>query len=193
MFSKEEVAVHMQILLTSANEIERNSSHQYLLNFQSSSEAWGICQELILPNIPNIPLILASQIFYKKIQTDWHLLDTIQKQELKTYLLGLILLDFTNPQAFKKICQSLALVGILAINLFWESFISDLLKLPKLEVVLEVIDCVPFCLEEFNLSKKTSEFIKTKIREQVSEIMEFLYVILCEKGYLLQILEVLKN
>ncbi|CAG9319907.1 unnamed protein product [Blepharisma stoltei] len=193
MYSTEEVAQHMQTLLSSANENERNASHQFLLNFQAAPEAWGICRELMAPNIPYIPLFVSAQIFYKKVQTEWHLLDTIQKQELKNYLLDLVQLNFNCPQAFKKLCQSLALVGILSMNLFWDTFIVDILKLRKLEVVLEVIDCIPFCLEEFNLAKKTAEFIKTKVREQVQDILEFLYIVLCEKGYLIQILEVLKN
>ena len=69
----------------------------------------------------------------------------------------------------------------------------DVLRIPKLEVMLEIIDCIPFCLEEFLLSKKTVEMVKTKIRENIQSIMECLYITLKEKGYIVQILEIIKN
>ena len=44
---------------------------------------------------------------------------------------------------FKKICQSVALIGVIGINSYWEDFMIDILRIPKLEVLLEIIDCIP--------------------------------------------------
>lgn len=193
MYHSEKVAEQMQVFLTSPEENSRNQAHSFLLSFQSSPEAWSICRELMVPSSPQIPLILSSQIFYKKLQNEFISLSTPQKLELKSYLSALVLLDFSCSQMFKKICQSFALAGILGINSFWEDFIIDTLRLPRLEVMLEIIDCIPFCLEEFMLSKRIVEMVKTKIRENIQSIMECLYVTLKEKGYIAQILEILKN
>ena len=193
MYQSKEVAEQMQVFLTSSVEEARNLSHAFLLSFQSSPEAWGICRELMHPATAQIPLILSSQIFYQKLQSEFSSLTTPQKIELKVYLSELVLMNFSCSQMFKKICQSIAFVGIIGMNSFWEDFMIDTLRIPKLEVLLEIIHCIPFCLEEFSLSKKTIELLKTKIRENIQTIMECLYITLKEKGYISQILEILKN
>jgi hypothetical protein len=193
MYQSKEVAEQIQIFLSSPAEDARNSAHSYLLGFQSSSEAWGICRELMVPSTPQVVLILLSQIFYKKLQNEFQTLSVAEREELKTYLFNLVLENFSCSSMFKKICQSVALVGIIGINSFWEDFMIDTLRIPKLEVMLEIIDCIPFCLEEFIFSKKTVEMVKTKIRENIDSIMECLYITLNEKGYITQILDILKN
>ena len=193
MYYSEKVAEQMQIFLTSPEENTRNLAHSYLLSFQIAPEAWSICRELMIPTTPQIPLILSSQIFYKKLQTEFPPLPTPQKLELKAYLSSLVLVDFSCPQMFKKICQSLALVGVIGINSYWEDFMIDVLHIPKLEVLLEILDCIPFCTEEFILAKRTVEMIKTKLRENTQNILECLYLTLREKGYIAQVLEILKN
>ena len=193
MYYSEKVAEQMQVFLTSPDENTRSLAHSYLLSFQSAPEAWSICRELMVPTTPQIALILSSQIFYKKLQTEFPSLSTPQKLELKVYLSSLVLVDFSCPQMFKKICQSVALIGVIGINSYWEDFMIDILRIPKLEVLLEIIDCIPFCTEEFILAKRTVEMIKTKLRENTQSILECLYLTLREKGYITQVLEILKN
>lgn len=193
MYQSHEVSEQMQIFLTSANEVQRTSAHNYLMSFQSSSDAWSICRELMVPSTPQIPLLLSSQIFYKKLQTELSSLNNSQKLELKNYLVSLVQIDFSYPQMQRKICQCIALVGIVGIQTYWEDFLIDVLRITRLEIMLDIIDCIPFCLEEYVLSKKTVEMVKSKIRENIQSIMEVLYLTIKEKGYIVQVLEILKN
>ena len=193
MYTKDQVASQMEALLSSADEVTRNQAHEYLMKFQNSQEAWSVCRELLVPQTQHASLFLASQILYKKIQDEWHLLEVSQKQELRNYLLTLVGSPLNNPQAFKKICQALAMVGVLSITTFWENFIVDVLNLQLIEPILEVVDCIPHCVEEHCISKKVSEFIKTKIREAAPALLDFFCYAITDKGYLPQVVEVLKN
>ena len=193
MFQSKDVAEQMLIFLTSPSEASRNEAHTFLLSLQSSPEAWDICRHLMVASTPEIPLLLSSQIFYKKLQTDFSILTEWQKQELKSYIYSLVLVPFTSSQAIKKICQSVAMVGVMGIGSFWEDFIIDILRLPRLELVLDILDCIPFCLEEFIIAKKIVEMIKTKLRENIDTIMQCLYLTIIEKGYVPQVMQVIKN
>ena len=183
MYQSKEVAEQMQVFLTSSVEEARNLSHAFLLSFQSSPEAWGICRELMHPATAQIPLILSSQIFYQKLQSEFSSLTTPQKIELKVYLSELVLMNFSCSQMFKKICQSIAFVGIIGMNSFWEDFMIDTLRIPKLEVLLEIIHCIPFCLEEFSLSKKTIELLKTNTRKYSNDYGMLVYNIKRKRIY----------
>jgi hypothetical protein len=193
MFQSKDVADQMVIFLTSPNEVARNQAHSYLLSFQASAEAWEVCRQLMVPSTQEIPLFLSSQIFYKKLQSDFPFLSDAQKVELKRYIFSLVLVPFNSSQVVKKICQSVAMVGVMGLASFWEDFIIDLLRLPKVEVMLDIVDCIPFCLEEFIIAKKVVELIKTKLRENIASIMQCLYLVIKEQGYLTQALQVIKN
>lgn len=193
MFQSKDVAEQMTIFLTSPSEVSRNEAHTFLLSLQSSAEAWDICRQLMVASTAEIPLFLSSQIFYKKIQTDFSHLTEGQKQELKSYIYQLVLVPFSSSQVIKKICQSVAMVGVMGIGSFWEDFIIDILRLPRLELMLDILDCIPFCLEEFIIAKKIVEMIKTKLRDNIETIMNCLYLTITEKGYVPQVMQVIKN
>lgn len=193
MFQTAEVALQMSNFLTSPNESIRTNAHNYLLSFQTSPEAWMICRELMVPTTQDLALNLSSHIFYKKLQTEFFSLANPLKIELKQYLLNLVLAPFNSSVFIRKMCQSVALVGVFGIGSFWEDFVIDVLRLPKLEIMLDIVDCLPFCLEEFIVSKKTVEMVKSKIKENVDTILECLYVTVKDKGYVRQVVQILKN
>ena len=193
MFQSKDVGKQMTIFLTNPSGISRNEAHTFLLSLQSSPEAWDICRQLMVPSTQEIPLFLSSQIFYKKLETDFSILTESQKQELKTYIYSLVQVPFGSSQVIKKICQSVAMIGVMGIGSFWEDFIIDILRIPSLELVLDILDCIPFCLEDFVIAKKTLELIKTKLRDNIETIMFCLYLIINEKGYVQQVMQVIKN
>lgn len=193
MFQTSEVALQMSNFLMSPDESIRTNAHNYLLSFQSSPESWMVCRELMVPTTQDLALNLSSHVFYKKLQSEFFALPNPQKLELKDYVLGLVLTPFNSPVFIRKICQSIALIGVFGIGSFWEDFVIDILRLPKLEIMLDIVDCLPFCLEEFVVSKKTVEMVKSKIRENIETILECLYVTLKDKGYIRQVVQIIKN
>lgn len=194
MLGKEEVARHMEIMLTSHDNVLRTASHTFLLNFQNSAEAWSICRELLVPTSSPSCLFLSAQLLYSKIKSEFPALTDAQKQELSVYMYNLVKSGLNNPQAHKKLCEALTLIGLLTMNSLWESFLTDILILGRPEISLEVLDCLPYCIEEFCMSKKTKAMLKTKIIDKAWEIMDyFIGIVQNRPEYSLQVLEVIKN
>jgi hypothetical protein len=194
MLGKDEVARHMEIMLTSHDNALRTASHTFLLNFQNSPEAWPICRELLVPSSSPSCLFLSAQLLYSKIKSEFNTLTEAQKQELSVYLYNLVKTGLNNPQAHKKLCEALTLVGLLTMNSLWEKFLSDILMLGRPEITLEVLDCLPYCIEEFCMSKKTKAMLKTKILDKAGQIMDyFMGVVTNRPECSLQVLEVIKN
>mmetsp|Transcript_19623 Transcript_19623/g.36136 ORF Transcript_19623/g.36136 Transcript_19623/m.36136 type:complete len:479 (+) Transcript_19623:24-1460(+) len=192
MFASAEVALKATQLITSPHELERTQANAYLCAFQESTEAWGICRELIQPSSDEIPMLFACQTLYVKIKADWHKLDNPQREELKLYIDSLLTLPLT-PNAIKKICQCYAFIGMLMMATTWEGFISQVLQEKPFNIGLEVMDCVPYCVDEFCMSKRLSERIKSLISEQTQEILSYFNSLIVTKGCLWQVLEVIKG
>jgi hypothetical protein len=192
MFSSAEVVRLLAQLHNPSSQQERAQADAYLCAFQESLEAWGVCRELIAPTSQEIPLLFACQVLYVKIKADWHKLDTSQREELKQYVESLLGQALPHS-ATKKVCQCYALIGMLLMTTSWEQFISHVIQTKPSEVSLEIMDCVPYCFDEFCMAKRSSERIKTLIGEQTQEILSYFDTLITSKGYLWQVLEVVKG
>lgn len=192
MFSSAEVALKAEQLLKSPSEVERTQANVYLCAFQESTEAWGICRELIVPSSSEIPMLFACQVLYVKIKADWCKLDNAQRDELRQYIDSLLSLPLL-PIATKKICQCYAFIGMFLMTTTWEQFIPYLLESKAFNISLEVMDCIPYCLDEFSMSGRISERIKTLISEQAQIILGYFNDLIVNKGCLWQVLEVMKG
>lgn len=60
----------------------------------------------------------------------------------------------------KKVCEALAFVGVLTMNSVWNNFVEDVLVLDT-QLALEILECIPFVLDEFCIAMKTQMFIKS--------------------------------
>jgi hypothetical protein len=192
MFSSAEVAQQAALLHKSSLEAVRSQANLYLCAFQESAEAWGICRELIAPSTEEIPMLFACQVLYTKIKADWYKLDDGQKEELRQYVDSLLGQALT-PTAIKKVCQCYALIGMLMMTTSWDQFIPYVLQHKPSEVSLEIMDCVPYCLNEFCMAKQSSARIKALIVEHTEGLLSFFNALITSKGYLWQVLEVLKG
>ena len=192
MYSTEEVQGHFQTIATGANPALIAQANQYLVNFQASAEAWGVCRGLLLPQTEPQILLMATQTLYQKLRSEWHLLTDPQRTELKDYLLNLTTLQFP-PAVLRKVCQCLAFAGVNLSASLWEDFYTDILTLPRCETVLEILDCVPFIVSDLSIMRKTVELIKSRIRNQSPAILNYLCSVISTTAYFPQVLEVLKD
>ena len=192
MYSAGEVQSHFHTLATCADPALISQSNQYLLGFQASAEAWGVCRGLlVLESQPHV-LLMAAQTLYQKLRSEWHLLTDPQRLEMRDYLLGLLALGLP-ANGHRKVCQCLAFAGVNLSAGLWEEFYVEVLRIPRCETVLEILDCVPFIVSELSILRKTVELIKSRIRNQAEPLLNYLCSVISNTAYFPQVLEVLKD
>lgn len=192
MYSAGEVQSHFHTLATCADPARIAQSNQYLLGFQASAEAWGVCRGLLIPESDPHVLLMAAQTLYQKLRSEWHLLTDAQRVEMKEFLLALTALQLP-ANGHRKICQCLAFAGVNLCASLWEDFCVDILRIPRCETVLEVLDCVPFIVTDLSILRKTVELIKSRIRSQAEPLLNYLCTVISSTAYFSQVLEVLKD
>ena len=192
MYTSAEVQLHFHTIATGTDAALIKRANEYLLGFQASADAWGICRSLLVPETQPHILLMAIQNFYQKIRSEWHMLKDDQRIELRDYLLTLPYLA-APPNVHRKVCQCLAFSGVNLSASLWDSFYTEILSFPKVETVLEVLDCIPFIVSDLNILRKTVELIKSRIRTQAGTVLNYLCEVMRGTGYFLQALEVIKD
>ena len=143
--------------------------------------------------MPHSAMLLMTQMMYNKIRTEWNSLGDEQKLGLQKFTCGLVTTNLAYLPAQKKICQSVAFIGVYTLKDLWPTFINDVLAIDNIDLALNILDSIPCALEETVVSQAIRAHIGSVMKSFFEVILDYLARVATDVRFLPVISESLRG
>lgn len=112
---------------------------------------------------------------------------------LKNFTCGLVTTNLAYLPAQKKICQSVAFIGVYTLKDLWPTFIDDVLAVDNIDLALNILDSIPCALDETIVSQAIRAHISSVMKSFFEVILNYLARVAADVRFLPVISETLRG